>query len=91
MFGHVLMCVRGPNRPVVKLCSPYRRLFFFDITDVIGVDSCVFLIFTTRVGLSQRTKIQSFHVFILPHVSAKIKSTFAGLAGRFGMCVCGKH
>ena len=45
---------RGPNRRVVKLCSPYPRLFFFGITNMIGVDSCVFLIFTTRVGLNTR-------------------------------------
>ena len=52
--ARVLDCAapgRGGNRPVVKLCSPYPRLFFFGITDMIGVDSCVFLIFTTRVGL----------------------------------------
>ena len=45
---------RGGKRPVVKLCSPYPRLFFFGITDMIGVDSCVFLIFTTKVGLKTR-------------------------------------
>ncbi len=32
----------------------YPRLFFFGITDMIGVDSCVFLIVTTRVGLKTR-------------------------------------
>jgi hypothetical protein len=36
--------MRGPNRPVVKL-------FFLKRS---GVDSCVFLIFTTRVGLKPR-------------------------------------
>ncbi len=45
---------RGPNRPVVNLCSPYPRLFFFGITSMLGVDSCVFLTFTTRVGLKTR-------------------------------------
>jgi hypothetical protein len=33
--GPMEMCVcveRGPNRPVVKLCSPYPRLFLFGIT-----------------------------------------------------------
>jgi len=40
---------RGEKRPVVKLCSPYPRLFFFGNTKTLGVDSCVFLIFTTRV------------------------------------------
>jgi hypothetical protein len=32
----------------------YPRLFFFGITNMLGVDSCVFLIFTTRVGLKTR-------------------------------------
>ena len=30
---------RGPNRPVVKLCSPYPRLLSFLM---LGVDSCFY-------------------------------------------------
>ncbi len=33
---------RGEKRPVVKLCSPYPRLFFFGITKTLGVDSCFY-------------------------------------------------
>jgi hypothetical protein len=40
------------ERPQSTGSKPYPRLFFFGIT--IGVDSCVFLIFTTRVGLKTR-------------------------------------
>ena len=43
--------VPGGKRPVVKVCSPYPRLLSFQ---VIGVDSCVFFIFTTRVDLNTR-------------------------------------
>jgi len=50
-FMHCLVanqCIgRGGKRPVVKLCSPY-------LGKMIGVDSCVFFIFTTRVGLKTR-------------------------------------
>ena len=60
MVGNVLtpwgVIARGGNRPVVKLCSPYPRLFFFGITNMLGVDSCVFLIFTTRVDPNKRNK-----------------------------------
>ena len=48
---------RGPNRPVVKkgkIVFSLSRLFFFGITDMLGVDSFFFLIFTTRVGLKTR-------------------------------------
>ncbi len=37
------------ERPQSTGSKPYPRLFFFGITNMIGVDSCVFLIFTTRV------------------------------------------
>jgi hypothetical protein len=51
-LSHWLLPSRGRKRPVVKLCSPYPRLFFFGITGTLGVDSCVCLIFTTRVDPS---------------------------------------
>jgi hypothetical protein len=50
---------QGPNRPVVKkgkIMFSLSRLFFFGITNMIGVDSCVFLIFTTRVDPNKRNK-----------------------------------
>ena len=37
-----------------KIMFSLSRLFFFGITNMIGVDSCVFLIVTTRVGLKTR-------------------------------------
>ena len=51
-------CGRGPNRPVVK-----KGKIMFSLSSVIlfrkrGVDSCVFLIFTTRVDPNKRTSIE---------------------------------
>ena len=37
-----------------KIMFSLSSLFFFGITKTLGVDSCVFLIFTTRVGLKTR-------------------------------------
>ena len=42
---------RGPNRPVVKPCSPYPRCFLFKCSEW---NPAFFLIFTTRVCLKTR-------------------------------------
>ena len=34
---------------MVKVCSPYPRYSLLALLKTLGVDSCVFLIFTTRV------------------------------------------
>jgi hypothetical protein len=39
-----------------KIMFSLSRLFFFGITNMLGVDSCVFLIFTTRVDPNKRNK-----------------------------------
>jgi hypothetical protein len=39
---------RGPDRPVVKLSSHISVILFLALLKMLGVDSCVFLIFTTR-------------------------------------------
>ena len=51
---------RGPNRPVVKVWSPYPRNLFLALLTHDGVDSCVFFnvkyfscFFTTRVDLNK--------------------------------------
>ncbi len=48
--------VRGPNRPVVKKGKILFSLSSVILFNMIGVDPCVFLIFTTRVDPNKRNK-----------------------------------
>ena len=55
------MSWRGGKGPVMKICSPYPRLFFYSYLGLLphdGVDSCVFFIFTTRVDPNKRNQHQ---------------------------------
>ena len=62
------------ERPQSSGSKPYPRLFFFGITNMLGVDSCVFLIFTTRVGLKTRLNGVKSICF---EQSRKFESTFS--------------
>jgi len=59
--GGPALRVRGPKQPVEKVCSPLSRLLFFGITEMLEVNSCVFLIFTTRSRRSLCLRVLSAH------------------------------
>ena len=78
---------RGPNRPVVKSCSPYPRLLSFY---VLGVDSCVFFYHYDKSRPENQTKrgeidlfrtISKFLVYVLESFSLRFlfeKNRFPG-------------